>query len=385
MSKNSFRPLDMTQAQKVRFLARPNRFLVHCELQGKRVSAFMPNPGRLQELLLPDVTLYLTPNDGSKERKTDYTAVAVERDGMPVFLHTHVNNHVAEHLLREKLIPGFETLEVVRSEVPVGRSRFDFLLREGKDDVYCEVKMVTLFHGRVAMFPDAITERGRRHMLELAEMAERGIKTRVLFLVHSPAARWFMPDYHTDLAFSQTFVDLRDRLNIAAVGVSWRKDMSLSNTVRPIEIPWDYLEREVADTGAYLLIMELKRPRRIEIGSLGNIRFEKGWYIYVGSAMANLSKRVARHLRMRKKLHWHIDYLRQVADNVTALPIRSSTREECMIAAKLSGIYGIGSEGFGSSDCHCPAHLFYSPAAPIPTREFQDTLLGLRMREPEIM
>lgn len=175
-----------------RFLSRPNRFLIRCELNGRILSAFLPNPGRLQELLLPGRLIYLIQEKKFEHRKTRYTAVAVERDGYPIMLHTHQTNEVARYLLQERKIPGLEKAEIVRSEVRVGRSRFDFLLEDGNEPILLEVKSCTLVGEEVAMFPDAVTERGTRHLKELAKLSEEGKKTVILFIVHWPFAKTFL-------------------------------------------------------------------------------------------------------------------------------------------------------------------------------------------------
>src|SRR5512137_2838562 len=110
---------------RARFLKRPNRFLVQCRWRGRMLSAFLPNPGRLQELLLPGCTLHLVREEKSSNRRTRYTAVAADRDGQPILLHTHLTNQVARYLLQERKIPGLENARMVRSEIRVGRSRFD--------------------------------------------------------------------------------------------------------------------------------------------------------------------------------------------------------------------------------------------------------------------
>ncbi|NOZ23145.1 MAG: DUF123 domain-containing protein, partial [Planctomycetes bacterium] len=263
-----------------------------------------------------------------------------------------------------------------------GHSRFDFLLRRGGRKFFMEVKSCTLFGNGVAMFPDAITERGRRHLLELAKLGRKRPKPIVLFLVQTPHVRWFMPDYHTDLAFSQAFLKVRDRVQILPVSIGWNSDLSLMPDVKLLDVPWNYLRQEVKDRGSYLLLLELRRRRRVSVGRLGDVVFDKGYYIYVGSAMRNLSARIARHLHKRKRFHWHIDYLRQVADSVTPLPIRSSERMECQIAEALSGLLPAGPDGFGSSDCACPTHLFRSNENPLHSRPFHDLLEGFRLRHP---
>jgi len=377
------RPLDVGPLILARFVDRPNRFLVRCRVGRRLVPAFLPNPGRMWELLLPDATLYLTRQPKSPARKTSYTAVAVERDGSPVFLHTHATNQVARYLIERRMIPGLETAEVVRAEVPLGHSRFDFLLRQDGREVYAEVKSVTLFGNDVAMFPDAVTERGRRHMLELAALAQRGAHGLVIFLIHSPRVRWFMPDYHTDLEFSKTFLSVRGKLPILPVSVGWNPDLSMRGPARLIDVPWEFLKREVKDRGAYAIVMRLKRRRTIQVGRLGRLAFAAGYHVYVGSAMRALSARVARHLRLRKKLQWHVDYLRQVADEVMALPIRSSRRLECEVTELLSRALQPGPAGFGCSDCKCATHLFHSPGHPLQRTDFLRVVERLRLRPPD--
>jgi sugar fermentation stimulation protein A len=275
-----------------------------------------------------------------------------------------------------------EDAEIVRAEVPVGASRFDFLLRRGRREVLLEVKSCTLFGNRVAMFPDAVTERGRRHLEELAALSRRGRRPCVLFLVHTHQADWFLPDYHTDLAFSRTLLAVRRKLDVLPVGISWNPDLSLSGEVRPLAVPWDHLRREAEDRGSYLLLLRLARDRRVEIGRLGSYCFARGWYVYVGSAMRSLTARTARHARRRKRLHWHVDHLRQAASEVIPLPIRSTRRDECPLARALTEIYPPGPHGFGSSDCDCPTHLFHSPDNPLEHAPFHAVLQQFRMQGP---
>ena len=77
--------------EKAIFLRRPNRFVLICNLNGKVIKAFLPNPGRLWELLLPQAVLYLE-KSSQPDRKLPYTVVAVEREGHPVMAHTHRTN-----------------------------------------------------------------------------------------------------------------------------------------------------------------------------------------------------------------------------------------------------------------------------------------------------
>jgi len=364
---------------RARFVERTNRFLVQCQWKGRILSAFLPNPGRLQELLLPGCIIHLVREEKSSNRKTRYTAVAVDRDDHPIMLHTHRTNEVARYLLQERKIPGLENARIVRSEIRVGRSRFDFLLEEGNKAILLEVKSCTLVGERVAMFPDAITERGARHLRELAEISEEGVRGVFLFIVHWPFAKIFMPDFHTDLNFSQTLLRVRDRVEVIPVSVHWRQDLSLSADAKVLKVPWDAIEKEAKDRGSYLLILNLKRNRKINVGKLGKVLFRKGFYIYVGSAMANLSKRMERHRHLRKQHHWHIDELRAVAEFHSVLAIRSSERIECKVAKAMSEIAEWSVPRFGSTDCSCDTHLFGTSSDPIQSEDFQKLLQYFRM------
>jgi sugar fermentation stimulation protein A len=367
------------QILQAHFLSRPNRFLIRCRWKGRTISAHLPNPGRLQELLLPGREIYLTREENPGNRKTRFTAVAVNREGHPIMLHTHRTNAVAQYLLEKGKIPGLEEAEIVKSEVRMGRSRFDFLLKVGNNDVLLEVKSCTLVGKKVAMFPDAVTERGARHLQELAKFSEGRTGTAILFIVHWPFAEVFMPDYHTDLNFSQTLLHVRNKVRAVPVSVQWTQDLSLSPNIRLLQIPWDYIEGEARDQGSYILLLKLKERLNIDVGKLGRVSFKKGFYLYVGSAMANLSKRIERHRHLRKQHHWHIDELRAVAEFHSALAIRSSARLECDIAKALLRIAHWRIPGFGSTDCGCDTHLFGMSIDPLHSEEFHQLLQYFRM------
>jgi hypothetical protein len=112
--------------EKALYLSRPNRFVLTCRLRGKTVNAFLPNPGRLSELLLPETSVYLD-KTSNPNRSLQYTAVALEREGFRIVLHTHRTNDVARYLIESGSVPGLSDHEVVRREVTHGNSRFDFL------------------------------------------------------------------------------------------------------------------------------------------------------------------------------------------------------------------------------------------------------------------
>ncbi|MHC5038205.1 MAG: DNA/RNA nuclease SfsA [Planctomycetota bacterium] len=372
---------DPPVAEPATFLERPNRFLARCRRKGRIIDAFLPNPGRMQEILLPGTELLVgkTSRPAGARRKTNFTVFAAMRGGFPVFLHTHETNRVARVLIEKRLIEPLRKASVLRSEVRVGRSRFDFLLEEDGREILMEVKSCTLFGNGVAMFPDAVTERGRRHLLELASLSRPGARPVVLILVHVPKVRWFLPDYHTDPAFSEAFLEVRKKLRILPVALRWYPDLSLDSRVKRVDIPWDHIRREGKDRGVYLLRLRLDREKTIDVGSLGRLRFPAGHHVYVGSARKGLAARIARHRRLRKKMHWHVDFLRTHAAGFDALPIRTSQEIECDLARGLSKVLAPGPEGFGSSDCACPTHLLFSRTDPLHLPDFHDVLQRFRM------
>jgi Uri superfamily endonuclease len=118
--------------------------------------------------------------------------------------------------------------------------------------------------------------------------------------------------------------------------------------------------------GAYVLILWLASAKDVTVGKLGTISFARGFYAYVGSAMGPAGfKRVERHLDIsagrRKTQKWHVDYLLTVSEVIETIEIVTQERIECGIAQNLGKNPSLACiEGFGSSDCRCRSHLFYS-------------------------
>jgi Uri superfamily endonuclease len=111
--------------------------------------------------------------------------------------------------------------------------------------------------------------------------------------------------------------------------------------------------------GSYILLIELPQICRITVGSLGEIKFARGFYAYVGSAMGGVQARVNYHLQLRKKARWHIDYLLKEGKIKEVIYTATKITLECKIAHKLAGHFQ-SFPAFGSSDCYCTSHLFFS-------------------------
>ena len=113
--------------------------------------------------------------------------------------------------------------------------------------------------------------------------------------------------------------------------------------------------------GVYQLHLRLDKPKRIRVGKLGVFTFPAGRYIYTGSAMNGLIGRLRRHLKKRKKLHWHIDYLLRHAKIETIFVLETEERIECQLNSLTLSLPNakVVVKGFGCSDCHCSSHLIY--------------------------
>jgi sugar fermentation stimulation protein A len=109
----------------------------------------------------------------------------------------------------------------------------------------------------------------------------------------------------------------------------------------------------------YILLLHLPARRRIRVGRLGLVGFEPGVYLYVGSGGRSPIKRIRRHVRRRKRKHWHIDFLTVHSTVIGAFILEADTSLECIIARALARRFE-PIAGFGSSDCRCGSHLFFA-------------------------
>lgn len=119
------------------------------------------------------------------------------------------------------------------------------------------------------------------------------------------------------------------------------------------------------DRGTYILLIRLAKTRRIKPGKLPETDYQKGTYLYVGRARKGLRARIGRHLRSQKKIFWHIDYLLRKA-KVEGIWVRLDFFDECLTASRIKELLtdkAISIKGFGSFDCSCPGHLFYSSSS----------------------
>jgi len=184
------------------FVARPNRFLSKVRINGEVHDSHVPDPGRLKELLFPGAKVLVEPKPGD-HRKTKYATVMVYSGDELISINTQLPNRFARHCFDNALLPDFEGWTVKKQEYTLGKSRFDFLLEKDGLEKLVEVKSATLVEDGVARFPDAVTSRGRRHVLHLAESITPQRSAAVLFIIQRSDATSFEPHWGRDPAFAQ--------------------------------------------------------------------------------------------------------------------------------------------------------------------------------------
>ncbi len=188
--------------QKGSFLTRPNRFVACVETQGEQTTAHVPTSGRLGELLLPGAEIKLRPA-GTKNRKTAWDLMMVRTGQTWVSLDSRLPNYLVGQQLRLDDLPPFIGVTDVRAEVSHGAGRLDFSFTDGQgQQVLMEVKSVTLVEDGVAMFPDAPSVRGARHLNELARAVQEGWRAVAVFMIQRDDAKAFTPNRRTDPEFS---------------------------------------------------------------------------------------------------------------------------------------------------------------------------------------
>ncbi|HHV45381.1 MAG TPA: DNA/RNA nuclease SfsA [Tissierellia bacterium] len=185
------------------FIKRPNRFVAHVLINGKEEIVHVKNTGRCKELLVPGAKVILEDCLHHKNRKTRYSLIAVWKGHMLVNMDSQVPNDVVFEALKEGKIEGLEDLTMIKREVAFGNSRYDIYFESKNEKGFIEVKGVTLEINGISMFPDAPTERGTRHILELTEAVKEGYKGVVLFLIQMKGPTVFQPNWEMDISFSQ--------------------------------------------------------------------------------------------------------------------------------------------------------------------------------------
>lgn len=186
---------------KGNFVSRPNRFIANVIIDGRIETAHVKNTGRCKELLIPGAVVYLQRHDNS-ERKTKWSLISVEKGECIVNIDSQAPNKAVFEWLSQGGLP----LDItdIKPEFAYGGSRIDFLVTTRTERILIEVKGVTLEKDGVAMFPDAPTERGVRHLKELCDSIGEGFSAMVIFVIQMEGAVCFMPNSLMHKEFADT-------------------------------------------------------------------------------------------------------------------------------------------------------------------------------------
>ena len=214
------------------FLYRPNRFIAHVQTENGLEICHVKNTGRCTELLTPgaEVTLAVGKNPG---RKTRCDLVAVQKGGLYINMDSQAPNKAAAECL-PRLFPGVLR---IRPEAVFGDSRLDFFLETEKGGMYVEVKGVTLEKAGTALFPDAPTDRGIKHLRELEKCVAAGFGAALLLVIQMKGPVRFRPNWETHAAFGEALLHARDAgVQVLAYDCAVTPD---SMTVdQPVPIDW---------------------------------------------------------------------------------------------------------------------------------------------------
>ena len=171
---------------------------------GRERDAHLPNSGRLAELLTPGNTVLLAPAGAGAGRKTSDDLLLVKVGGVLVSADARLPNKLLKESIEAGALPEFRGYSSISVEATLGASRIDLRLSGPHGQCYIEAKSVTLVEDGTALFPDAPTTRGRRHLVSLSEAVEQGHRAAVAFVVQCPDVQAFSPNGSADPEFACT-------------------------------------------------------------------------------------------------------------------------------------------------------------------------------------
>ena len=181
------------------FIERPNRFIAYVDIGGKRERCHVKNTGRCKEFLIPGTRAVLSVSD-NPDRATAYDLVGIYKGGMLVNIDSQAPNKVIAESIRR--IPGFEHVDEIYPEYTYRDSRIDIFAKSGGVKKLMEVKGVTLEKDGLALFPDAPTERGLKHVRELEASLKDGYEAYIMFLIQMKGPTKFSPNYEMHEEFA---------------------------------------------------------------------------------------------------------------------------------------------------------------------------------------
>jgi sugar fermentation stimulation protein A len=201
--------------KKAKFLNRPNRFIANIEIDGKNEICHVKNTGRCKELLTDKATVFVQEFDSST-RKTKFDLISVYKGERLINMDSQVPNKVFHEWVKNSGL--FENITMIKPEHKYGNSRFDFYIETIDKKIFIEVKGVTLEEDGVAMFPDAPTLRGLKHINELIKSVEDGFEAYVVFIIQMKDIEYFTTNIKTHKEFGDALILAQNKgVNIFAL------------------------------------------------------------------------------------------------------------------------------------------------------------------------
>ena len=213
------------------FLARPNRFIAHVEIEEQTEIVHVENTGRCRELLVPGCTVWCQ-RSTNPSRKTKYDLIAVQKGQRLINMDSQAPNKAAGEWLASG---GLGELSELRAEVQHGDSRYDFSFMKDAKQCFLEVKGVTLEEDGVCAFPDAPTERGARHLRGLTEAAKAGYGAYVLFVIQMADVKYLRPHDQRDPAFGEALREAAEN-GVAVLAVDCAVDVDAMDIRLPVPV-----------------------------------------------------------------------------------------------------------------------------------------------------
>jgi sugar fermentation stimulation protein A len=214
------------------FLGRDSRFTAVVRLNRGLSRAHIAHTGRLTTVLVPGRKVWLS-EAKNKNRRTRYDLKLVAIDNVMVAIDSRLPNALFSEAVKQQSLNDFMYNEI-QHEVKLGRSRIDFRLSGPRGTCWVETKSVTLAKDRIALFPDAPSIRGRKHLKELTEVLKDSIRSAVVFIVQRPDVDSFSPNQEIDPDFASILSE------VARTGVevkAYRCQVGLDEILISDEIP----------------------------------------------------------------------------------------------------------------------------------------------------
>ncbi|AEE90554.1 Sugar fermentation stimulation protein homolog [Tepidanaerobacter acetatoxydans Re1] len=201
--------------KQAKFINRPNRFIANIEIEGRNEVCHVKNTGRCKELLIPNATVFVQEHDNNT-RKTKYDLISVYKGDRLINIDSQAPNKIFHQWMMDSDL--FKDISFIKPETRYKNSRFDFYVETANAKTFVEVKGVTLEKNGVALFPDAPTERGVKHINELIDSISDGYDAWIAFIIQMKDVTYFTPNINTHKAFGDALIDAkRHSVNIVAL------------------------------------------------------------------------------------------------------------------------------------------------------------------------